>query len=103
MSSGSESAKPSGRHLRLYVAGDSPGARRALDNRQRLIDGLSGHLAIDIVDILVEPAEAERAGILATPTLSDDSVTPPRRLVGDIGNIAQVFDYFGIGRKDGAR
>ena len=69
--------------LRLYLAGGTLGARRALESRDRLIDATGGMLQIEVVDILRHPEEAERAGILATPTLSDDSVSPPRRLIGD--------------------
>lgn len=86
--------------LRLYVAGDAPGARRALENRLRIMEELAGGIEIQIVDVLAHPEEAERAGILATPTLSDESTTPPRRLIGDISNIAQVLDYFGYRKKD---
>jgi circadian clock protein KaiB len=88
--------------LRLYVAGDSPGARRALASRKRLIKALDGGLHVEIIDILAKPEEAEKAGILATPTLSDDSTDPPRRLIGDISNIAEVLSYFGYSRKDAA-
>lgn len=86
--------------LRLYVAGNTSGALRALANRKRLIQASDGRIEIQIIDILVNPEEAERAGIIATPTLSDDSVDPPRRLIGDIGNIADVLSYFGYPRKD---
>lgn len=86
--------------LRLYIAGTSPGAKRAIDSRDRLIAGMAGALDITIIDILEHPAMAEEAGILATPTLSDDSLAPPRRLIGDISNIAQVLEYFGYSKKD---
>lgn len=86
--------------LRLYVAGDGPGARRALESRLRIVEELAGGIEIQVVDVLAHPEEAERAGILATPTLSDESTTPPRRLIGDISNIAQVLDYFGYRKKD---
>ncbi|MER8707450.1 circadian clock KaiB family protein [Mesorhizobium sp. M1088] len=86
--------------LRLYVAGDAPGARRALESRLRIVEELAGRVEIQVVDVLAHPEEAERAGILATPALSDESTTPPRRLIGDIGNIAQVLDYFGYRKKD---
>lgn len=86
--------------LRLYVAGESPGARRALANGKRLIKALAGGLHIEVIDILARPEVAETAGILATPTLSDDSTHPPRRLIGDISNIAEVLSYFGYSRKD---
>jgi circadian clock protein KaiB len=86
--------------LRLYLAGDAPGARRALEGRKRIIEAMSQGVDIEIIDILARPAEAEIAGILATPTLSDETVTPPRRLVGDISNTAQVLEYFGYRNKD---
>ena len=86
--------------LRLYVAGDAPGARRALFNRNRLLDALENKLDIEIIDVLARPEEAERAGILATPTLSDESISPPRRLIGDIGNLAQVLEFFGFRKRD---
>jgi circadian clock protein KaiB len=88
--------------LRLYVAGETPGARRALESRRRLLEALNGKVDIEIIDILAKPSAAETAGILATPTLSDESVSPPRRLIGDISNIAQVLDYFGYRKKDSA-
>jgi len=86
--------------LRLYIAGNGPGARRALESRERLIAEAASVIEVEVVNILDYPAEAEKAGILATPTLSDDSSIPPRRLVGDISNIAQVLDYFGYNQKD---
>ncbi len=86
--------------LRLYVAGQTPGARRALDNRLRLIAELDGKVEIEIIDILLQPEEAEKAGILATPTLADETATPPRRLVGDISDVRQVLEFFGYRKKD---
>ncbi len=91
---------PSRPLLRLYVAGRTPGAIRALESRERLIGAARGRLDIEIIDILERPANAEAAGILATPTLSDESVQPPRRLIGDIGDLGQVLEFFGYRRKD---
>jgi circadian clock protein KaiB len=85
----------------LYVAGKTPNAQRALEDRQRLIAATGGDLAIHIIDILVQPDKAEAAGILATPTLSDESCEPARRLIGDLGNVDQGLDYFGYRRKEG--
>ncbi|MGK6314296.1 circadian clock KaiB family protein [Neorhizobium sp. DT-125] len=85
--------------LWLYIAGETPGALRALESRMLLIEAMGGALDIEIVDILDRPEEAEHAGILATPTLSDAS-QPPRRLIGDIGDVAQVLDFFGYRKKE---
>jgi len=87
--------------LRLFIAGDTPGARRAQATRLQIIEVLRGRVDIEVVDVLMQPNEAERFGILATPTLSDDSVQPPRRLIGDISNVAQVLEFFGY-RKEGS-
>lgn len=57
---------------------------------------MRGAVEIEVVDILTNPAEAERAGVLATPTLADESCNPPRRLIGDISDTAQVLEYFSI-------
>ena len=93
------SASPDGaqaqRRLRLYVAGETPGARRALEARQCLLETLGQQVDIEVIDILARPEAAEAAGILATPTLSDDAAEPPRRLVGDISNAQMLLDYFG--------
>lgn len=86
--------------LFLYIAGDTPSAKRALDSRKRLIEATAGAIGVDIIDVLDQPAEAEAAGILATPTLSDNTVAPPRRMIGDISNIAQVLEFFGYSKKD---
>lgn len=81
--------------LHLYVAGDTPGTRRALESRRRLMEALGSEVEIEIIDVLGEPARAEAAGILATPTLSDETQQPPRRLVGDLGDLAQVLGLLG--------
>lgn len=91
-----------GAPLRLYVAGDTPGARRARRSRLELIEALHGKVAIEVVDIIDRPDEAEKAGILATPTLSDESVVPPRRLVGDISDVSRVLEFFGYLKKGSA-
>lgn len=102
MSRGHRVGAEADRSLRLYIAGHSSGAQRALDSRLRLIAALGGGIDIEIVDILARPEEAEKAGILATPTLSDEAVDPPRRLVGDISNTDEVLSYFGYLKKDDA-
>lgn len=86
--------------LRLYVAGSTPAALRALESRERLLKVLDNRVEIEVIDILARPAEAEAAGILATPTLSDDALRPPRRMVGDLSDTAQVIDFFGLHNRE---
>lgn len=86
-----------GPSLRLYIAGSSPSSRRA---RQNLIDlqrlMKSDALQVEIIDVLVEPERAERASILATPTLAYDHPERPRRVVGDLSDALRVLDFLGI-------
>lgn len=82
--------------LCLYVAGDSAGSRRAKENLDRLVKRLSPSAEMLVVDVLDDPAAAEAAGILATPTLSLDGSDPPRRIVGDLSDIDRVLHFFGL-------
>jgi circadian clock protein KaiB len=56
--------------------------------------------AIEVIDILARLDEAETAYILATPTLSDETAQPPRRIVGDLTDIDQIINFFGCRRKE---
>lgn len=85
------------RHLRLYIAGETPATFRARAHCRMLLGEAIG-IDIQEIDVLTEPAVAEAAGILATPTLSDDALAPPRRIVGDLGDIERVLQFLGIER-----
>jgi circadian clock protein KaiB len=83
------------RKLNLYIAGETPATFRARTHCRALQSAMSG-INIEEVDVLAQPAFAEAAGILATPTLSDDTLSPPRRVVGDLGDIDRVIQFLGI-------
>ena len=85
------------RQLRLYIAGETPATFRARAYCKALLGAAIG-VEIEEIDVLTEPAAAEAAGILATPILSDDALAPPRRIVGDLGDIARVLQFLGIER-----
>ncbi|MGD9884036.1 MAG: circadian clock KaiB family protein [Reyranella sp.] len=83
--------------LRLYIAGNSASSRRAEQNLARLQKYMkAGEWKIEVIDVLLVPELAEKAGILATPTLSFDRSDRPRRIVGDLGDIRRVLDFLGI-------
>lgn len=86
--------------LQLYIAGDGPAMREALDCREALLQRLGAHIEIEVIDLLEDRQPARSAGILAAPTLSDDTQSPPQRLVGYLGTPEDVLDHFelhGIG------
>ena len=85
------------RKLHLYVAGETPATFRARAHC-RALRAAAIEIEIDEIDVLTDPDFAETAGILATPTLSDDTLSPPRRIVGDLGDVARVLQFLGIER-----
>lgn len=82
--------------LTLYLAGNDASARRARESLGRISKSLSATVRIEIVDVLENPGRAELAGIIATPTLSQDDSDPPRRIVGDFSDFERVSEFFGL-------
>lgn len=83
--------------LRLYIAGNSASSRRAEQNLDQLRKHMKhGEGKIEVIDVLLRPDLAEKAGILATPTLSYDLSPRPRRVVGDLSDARRVLEFLGI-------
>lgn len=82
--------------LRLYVAGTSATARRAEKQFVDLRDHIKPEWKVEIIDVLEKPELAEKAGILATPTLAYDHPERSRRIVGDLGDTKRVLEFLGI-------
>ncbi len=78
--------------LRLYVTGRWRNSEKALTNIQQLLDEkLSGPHELEVIDILEQPALAERDRIIATPTLLKRHPPPVRRIIGDLSNWKEVL------------
>lgn len=86
------------RPLRLYVAGENAGTLRARSHCRTLQEAVPG-LVFEEVDVLASPDLADAARILATPTLSDESQAPPRRIVGDLSDVDRILGFLGIERQ----
>jgi circadian clock protein KaiB len=84
--------------LRLYIAGPSAASRRAAPNLRRQQDGAQAHagLEVEIIDVIKNPELAEQAAIIATPTLAFEHPVRPRRIIGDLSDVARVLDFLGI-------
>ena len=81
----------------LYVAGESLRSARATANLERLArEHLGGDAQITVVDVTAEPDRAEAERILTTPTLVKEAPEPPRRVTGDLGDIALVAQALGL-------
>ncbi|PWB60158.1 MAG: circadian clock protein KaiB [Bradyrhizobiaceae bacterium] len=86
--------------LRLYIAGTSPSSRQAEQKFQGLIALMkAGAGRVEVIDVLASPDLAERAGILATPTLCYEYSGRCRRIVGDLGDFKKILAFLGIEMK----
>ncbi|MGD9980239.1 MAG: circadian clock KaiB family protein [Hyphomonadaceae bacterium] len=85
------------RVLRLFVSGNAASSQRAKETLQQLDkDGLIDGWRLEFVDVLAEPDAAEKAGILATPTLTCDVHARSRRIVGDFTDKARMLEFLSI-------
>ncbi len=78
--------------LRLYIMGQSPRSRTAIENLQDLCKKeLKGQYELTIIDVLERPQLAENEKIIATPTLIKDLPPPLKRVIGDLSNREKVL------------
>jgi circadian clock protein KaiB len=78
--------------LRLYVAGQTPKSRAAIDNLTRICEShLAGRYAIQVIDLRVNPKLAAGDQILAVPTLVRHLPEPIKKIIGDLSNVERVL------------
>jgi circadian clock protein KaiB len=78
--------------LRLYVAGDGPRSRTAIENVKRVCDDyLYDRCDLEIIDLCRNPAAVTDDLVLATPTLIRRLPTPLRTVVGDLSETEKVL------------
>lgn len=86
--------------FRLYIAGDTVVSQKARENLQRLCEQHPPPIETIVVDVLNEPALADSARILATPTLVYEHQARSKRVVGDLSDIEKVIEFLGLQRGD---
>jgi circadian clock protein KaiB len=85
-------------NLRLYVAGDSPKSRTALENLRRLCEThLGKDYHIEVVDLKTRPELAKADQILALPTLIRKVPEPMKRVIGDLSNAERALVGLDLG------
>ncbi|MDB6107491.1 MAG: kaiB [Gammaproteobacteria bacterium] len=81
--------------VRLFVAGSTSNSLAA----QQAIGALLGHpefagrVGLDLVDVLQNPRQALRAGLIATPTLLLNLEGRTLRFIGDLSRADQLIDF----------
>ncbi|HVV81467.1 MAG TPA: circadian clock KaiB family protein [Kofleriaceae bacterium] len=78
--------------LRLYVAGQTPKSVQAFANLKRICEEhLAGRYAIEVIDLLVNPALARGDQILALPAVVRQLPPPVKKIIGDFSNAERVL------------
>lgn len=78
--------------LRLYISGMSPRSVAAIENLRAICEEhLAGRCALEIIDVLQDPARAVEANLVAAPTLIKEIPLPVRKLLGDLSNTEKVL------------
>jgi circadian clock protein KaiB len=81
-----------GYNLRLYVAGQTPKSIAAIANLKKICEQhLTGRYEIEIIDLMRNPALAQRHQIVAIPTLIRELPEPLKRIIGDLSNHEKVL------------
>ncbi len=81
-----------GYNLRLYVAGQTPKSIAAMSNLKKICEThLPGRYTITVIDLMKDPALAQRDQIVAIPTLIRHLPEPLKRIIGDLSNVEKVL------------
>lgn len=74
--------------LRIYIAGMTPAANRAIKNLNKICRTLEegSSYDIEVIDIFERPQLAESEKILATPTVVRVLPEPIKKLIGDLSD-----------------
>jgi circadian clock protein KaiB len=92
MDDGPDMTEQDGYNLRLYVAGQTPKSIAALANLKKLCEKhLAGRYTVEVIDLMKEPALAQRDQIIAIPTLIRHLPEPLKRIIGDLSNAEKVL------------
>jgi circadian clock protein KaiB len=79
-------------NLRLYVVGQTPKSMAAITNLSKLCEKhLVGRYTVEVIDLMKDPALAQRDQIIAIPTLIRQLPEPFKRIIGDLSNADKVL------------
>ena len=78
--------------LQLYIIGNKALSRKAIMDVEKIVsEDLKDNCRLGIVDLLLNPEEAEKHNIMVTPTLIKARPKPEKRIVGDLSNKERVL------------
>jgi circadian clock protein KaiB len=78
--------------LCLYIAGQTPRSRAAIENLKRICqEHLQGRYEVELIDLVKNPGLAREDQILAIPTLVRKLPEPMKKIIGDLSNEERVL------------
>jgi circadian clock protein KaiB len=78
--------------LRLYVAGATPRSTEAIVNIKKICEEhLKGRYELEVIDIYQHPERAEKAQVIAAPTLIKSLPPPLRKFIGDLHDTERIL------------
>jgi len=78
--------------LKLYIAGETPRSRAAVQNLKRICDEyMDSDYSIEVIDLIKNPSLARGDQIVALPTLVRKIPAPMRKIIGDLSNVERVL------------
>ncbi|KPQ36923.1 MAG: circadian clock protein KaiB [Phormidesmis priestleyi Ana] len=78
--------------LKLYVSGNTPSSKQALQTLNTILaNEFQGMYALKVIDVRKNPQLAEEDKIMATPTLAKILPPPVRKIIGDLSDREKVL------------
>jgi circadian clock protein KaiB len=85
-----------GQRLLLFVAGDELNSRLARENIQELLATTPCDVALEIIDVLENTAQAMEHTVLVTPTLIRLAPAPRVLVIGNLSDLTTVRSALGL-------
>jgi circadian clock protein KaiB len=83
--------------LKLYVAGATHRSQSAITRLTALCEEYSKDcIDLEVLDLYQLPLLAQKAGVVATPTLLKKLPLPVRRMIGDLSERKKVLMFLGL-------
>jgi circadian clock protein KaiB len=83
--------------FRLFIAGLTPRSTLAVERIRAICDRyLAGRYELTVIDLYLQPEEAQRAQIIVVPTLVKQFPSPRRLFIGDMADEKRILQGLNI-------
>ncbi len=79
--------------FRLYISGNSEETNKAISNLKKYLSlKLDGDYSLHIINLLMDPGQAEADNIIVTPTIIKISPPSEKKIIGDIRAMQRILE-----------